>query len=34
MLGIILVTPRMGLSKVSGFVDANGAVAATFHSPG
>ncbi len=32
VLGIILVIPKTGLSKVSGFVDAYSAVAATFHS--
>ncbi len=34
VLGIILVIPKAGLSKVSGFVDAYSAVAATFHSHG
>jgi glutamate:GABA antiporter len=34
VLGIILVIPKAGLSNVSGFVDAYGAVAATFHSHG
>jgi glutamate:GABA antiporter len=34
VLGIILVIPKAGLSKVSGFADAYSAVAATFHSHG
>jgi glutamate:GABA antiporter len=34
VIGIILVIPKAGLSKVSGFADAYSAVAATFHSHG